>query len=224
MMWLWQDEKTLTKVKMAMLLYLCNIEVDCRTKEGFLCLEKTSGQTFLLDADYLPDMISHLDWMDTPENMTQRIEEVGGFRAVDFELRELTFGKYLECDNYYQAFLVGHDESSLKNMARILYRVPEDFDVSCLKEHILLGVMLWWMAAKKVLSLWFPDFLKPADGEGTISQESQTESMRAQIRMLTKGDVTKEEYILNSLSVWTAMAELNAQAREAEEIMRKYGK
>lgn len=207
-----------------MLMYFCDIEVNCRTKEGFLCLEKSSGQTFLLDGDYLPDMISLLDWMDAPENITQRIEKVGEFHAVDFELRELSFGKYLECDNYYQAFLFGHDEKSLKNMARILYRAPEGADVSCLKEHILLGVMLWWMAAKKVLALWFPDFLKPAEGEGTISQESQAESMHTQIRMLTKGDVTKEEYILNSLSVWTAMAELNAQAREAEEIMRKYGK
>ena len=207
-----------------MLLYFCDIEVNCRTKEGFLCLEKSSGQTFLLDGDYLPDMISHLDWMDAPENITQRIEKVGEFHAVDFELRELSFGKYLECDNYYQAFLLGQDENSLKNMAKILYSAPDGADVSCLKEHILLGVMLWWMAAKRVLSLWFPNFLKPAEGEGTISQESQTESMRTQIRMLTKGDVTKEEYILNSLSVWTAMAELNAQAREAEEIMRKSGK
>ena len=44
------------------------------------------------------------------------------------------------------------------------------------------------------------------------------------MRLLTKGDVTKEHDIRNNVDTWTAMAELDALAQEAEEIERKYGK
>jgi uncharacterized protein YbjQ (UPF0145 family) len=49
------------------------------------------------------------------------------------------------------------------------------------------------------------------------------DSMNAQIRALTKGDITKEQEILN-MDTWRALTELNAQAREYQEITAKYGK
>jgi hypothetical protein len=48
--------------------------------------------------------------------------------------------------------------------------------------------------------------------------------MRAQMRLLTKGDVTKEQYIRDEVDTWTALAELDASAKEADEIEKKYGK
>ena len=41
--------------------------------------------------------------------------------------------------------------------------------------------------------------------------------MDAQIRALTKGDITKEKEIL-SLDTWRALTELNAQAKEYKQI------
>ena len=49
------------------------------------------------------------------------------------------------------------------------------------------------------------------------------EVMLAQIRALTSGDVTKEHGVLN-VDTWTALAELNAKAREAKELERIYKK
>ncbi len=45
--------------------------------------------------------------------------------------------------------------------------------------------------------------------------------MDAQIRALTKGDITKEEHIL-SLPAHRALTELDALAREYDELNRKY--
>ena len=45
----------------------------------------------------------------------------------------------------------------------------------------------------------------------------------AQIRALTKGDIVKEELVLQQ-DCWRALTELDALAREAEEFERKYGK
>lgn len=45
--------------------------------------------------------------------------------------------------------------------------------------------------------------------------------MNAQIRALTKGDITKEKEVLH-LDTWRALTELDALAKEAEEFNRKY--
>lgn len=217
------DEDALAKAKVALILYFCNIEVDSATDCGFLCKEHTSGKTFILDKEYLPDMVSYLCWLDNPEEMTLRVERVGCYAAVDFELHSLMFGQYLSVDNFYQAYLSGGDEKNLLNMARILYRVPDNGEMEVFEGHILLGVMMWWMAVKKKLSMWFPNFLKPSEGSREVTRESIMEATRAQIRLLTGGDVTKEEYILTKVDTWTALAELDAKAQEAEEINKKYG-
>lgn len=47
--------------------------------------------------------------------------------------------------------------------------------------------------------------------------------MNAQIRALTKGDITKEKEIL-SLDTWRALTELDAQAKEYEEMKKMYNK
>ena len=70
----------------------------------------------------------------------------------------------------------------------------------------------------------FPDFFQPATANAenllgnspNIGKQLQ-ESMDAQIRALTKGDITKEKEIL-SLDTWRALTELNAQAKEYKQI------
>lgn len=70
----------------------------------------------------------------------------------------------------------------------------------------------------------FSDFFQPASANAenllgsspNIGKQLQ-ESMDAQIRALTKGDITKEKEIL-SLDTWRALTELNAQAKEYKQI------
>ena len=213
------------RAQTAALMHFCGIEVVNRTDKGWLCRIRKTGEAFLLDPDLLPSMCEQVEWICRTEEMTDRIEQVGRFKATDFTLRSLPFGEYLEAENHYQAFLIERTPEKLVPLARILYGVPEKVDAPELCEEYLLGTFFWYTAAKQVLGKWFPNFLKKTDvggQEGT--QRSQHESTLAQIRLLTKGDVTKQEYILQKTDTWTALAELDALAREAEEIKRKYGK
>lgn len=213
------------RVQTAAFLHFCNIEVVSHTDQGWLCRERRHGTTFLLDPELLPSIMQHVEWMTKTERMTVRIEQVEGHKAVDFELLELPFGKYLEAENNFQSYLQSKKESCLVELARILYLVPDGGDAPELREEILMGAFLWFNAVKQLLGQQFPNFLKPASGkQEDITQESLIESMRAQIRLLTKGDVTKQKYILEETDTWTALAELDALAKEAEEIKRKYGK
>lgn len=212
-------------VRSAALTYFCNIEVVSRSDKGWMCRERKTGRAFLLDPDLLPAMMEQVEWVTQPEKITVRIGRVGEYEAVDFELRDLMFGKYLMCENYYQAFLLTKEEGKLVKMARILYRIPDDEDSISLSAEILAGVFLWYSAAKQLLGEAFPHFFKPPEpGGGGVSMESQRDSVRAQIRLLTKGDVTKQDYIMNHTDTWAALGELDALAMEAEEIKQKYGK
>lgn len=213
------------RVQTAAFVHFADIEVVSHTDQGWLCRERRHGATFLLDPELLPSIMQHVEWMTETERMTVRIEQVEGHKAVDFELQELPFGKYLEAENNFQSYLQSKKESCLVELARILYLVPDGSDAPELREEILMGAFLWFNAVKQLLGQQFPNFLKPASGkQEDITQESLIESMRAQIRLLTKGDVTKQKYILEETDTWTALAELDALAKEAEEIKRKYGK
>jgi hypothetical protein len=54
----------------------------------------------------------------------------------------------------------------------------------------------------------------------SIAQQVK-DAMNAQIRALTKGDITKEKEVL-TMDCWRALTELDAIARETEELNRKY--
>jgi len=226
LLWLYNDRTDgIDRAKMAAFVHFCGFEVVRRTDQGWLCRQRKSGDAFLLDPELLPSLLESVEWIADTEQMNVRIEQVGGYKAVDFELQELPFGKYLEAENIFQSYLQSKQERSLSELARILYLVPDGSDGPAFAEEELLGVFLWFNAAKQLLGRMFPNFLKPA-GESVepVTQESLIEATRAQIRLLTKGDVTKQKYILEETDTWTAMAELDALAKEAEEIKRKYGK
>ncbi|MDE7136070.1 MAG: hypothetical protein K2N91_05515, partial [Muribaculaceae bacterium] len=70
----------------------------------------------------------------------------------------------------------------------------------------------------------FPNFFKKVGDESELEPPTYDELRRnidAQIRALTKGDVTKEKEIL-ALDALRALTELDAQAREYDEIRKKY--
>lgn len=212
------------RIKMATLLWFCGFKVYGRVDAGWLCRMRRDKRVFILAPSLLPDLLRSVDWVTRPEEMTVRIERMGRYHALDFELHDLTFGRYIEADNYYQSFLLTHDSNCLRELAIRLYDIPDDASVPLMREEELMGCFLWFAAAKNVLARWFPHFLKPASSEESLSQTMLADNARAQIRLLTKGDVTKQDYIMNNTDTWTALAELDAQAKEAEEIERRYGK
>jgi len=223
LLWLYNtDPDWKARVRTAAFLHFAHVRVERETELGWLCRDDT-GRSFILGKRMLPAVMAPLAWTQEPEKISVRLEQAGNYKAVDFALRELKFGDYLQVENFFQAFLQTSDENVLRNMARLLYQVPDKGGAEDLKEEILFGVFLWYNSAKQLLARTFSNFLKPANSEGsTVTAERLRESTLSQIRLLTKGDVTKQKYILEEIDTWTALAELDALAKEADEIQRKY--
>ena len=161
-----------------------------------------------------------LDFITDPPTTPQLLPELGGKQAKDAELHGVPFAHYLQIENYMQQYLRKKDATLLTPVLALLFEdnlQEEDID-----DTARYMVLHWYNGLKPFLAQNFPDLFRPAAGaEG--EEPDLREIMLAQIRALTGGDVTKEEQVLN-VDTWTALAELNAKAREAKEVNKMYNK
>lgn len=162
------------------------------------------------------------DYIFNGKGADNRLDFIGPYKAVDVELHEVAFSNYITADNFFQQFLQSDktNNAPLREMARCLYlkadgKEPDTIDCS---EPELMGVFLWFMFVKDNFSKHFPHLFKPASESG--EPYDTRAAMDAQIRALTGGDITKEKQIEKS-DVWRALTELDAKAREAEELNDK---
>lgn len=200
------------------------IEVLNEKKDGWLCqTQLDSGKTvrFFLQLWQVQDFCQAFDYIFDGKGADNRLDHIGLFQAADIELHEYPFQHYLIADNYFQQFLQSDQSSDapLREMMRYLYLdakgEPPDH-IECTPVEVM-GAFLWFMWVKQNFSTSFPHLFKPASADGDYDM---IEAMNAQIRALTGGDITKEGQIRDS-DVWRALTELDAKAREADELDKR---
>ncbi len=198
------------------LLKWCGLKIVCAYADGWLVAH--DGVEFKLTAGQIASAIKHLEWTKDLPEAPVRLDEVDGATAVAADLSSgFSFDNWLSCEALWQVYQLTSNEDMLRQMPEILYRKPDikpDADA-------LLGIFYWWAAVKSMVSDMFPNFFKPGDDGEAPSADSMRRNMDAQIRALTKGDITKEREIL-AMDAIRALTELDAQAREYDELNKKY--
>lgn len=207
------------EIKMFCLLKWGKIQVVGKLNNGAFLLKK--GKSFFeRNSLQLSELLSNLDWLTSLPSYPVRLSKIGRRRAVSADFSGVPFEKYIIADNLYQGYLVTRDEILLKSIAEELYG-----QVGNLKPEENLSIFFWVASLKDFFAKKFSDFFSPSsssDNDGNLlgSTSSVEEAMNAQIRALTKGDISKEKEIL-SLDTWRALTELNAQAKEYKELNAK---
>lgn len=170
----------------------------------------------------IADAAGQLAFLDVPPAMPVRPESIDGHRALPADFMGVPFQTFLCVENLYQGWLHTEDEGIILQMADLLY-CSEGIRLSKAEQ---VAVCFWVISLKKMLAARFCHFFRPvAEAEGNLLEAGYTsaeriqEVMDTQIRALTKGDVTKEAEVLQ-LDTWRALTELNAQAKEYEDIRR----
>ena len=168
----------------------------------------------------LAQILPHMAWLAAlppvpvrPVRLRRRLALTADFTAVPFEI-------FLAVENLYQGFLTTQRDELLDTLATLLY--------PGLKGELApwerIAVFYWAASLKDFFARRFSEFFQPVstDGGNLLGDASPDveAAMNAQIRALTKGDVTKEREIL-ALDTWRALTELNAQAREYRELNSK---
>ena len=148
---------------------------------------------------------------------------IGKFTALPSDLQSVPFEKFIYCDNLYQGYLHTKNDSLIDEMAKVLYN-------DCNSELLPLeriSIFYWFASLKQYFAKTFHHFFQQTDSTdgnslGSVKSigEQVTEAMNAQIRALTKGDITKEKEVL-AMDCWRALTELNAQAKEYQELRAK---
>lgn len=156
----------------------------------------------------------------------------GRARAADFTGE--TFADYLIMENLWSA-VIDHADADALGPEGWLADGAEDTvgpPVMALLSHLWPGyrarkrrpwhamsALLWMVGLHALYARRYPNLFRPT-AETPDELTDQRELMETQIRALTGGDLTKREAIL-SADTASALAELDARAREAEEINRR---
>lgn len=198
------------------------IKVLANQGRSHILVEK-DGKKGFLSAAQVTAAAEVLSFLDNIPQTPVRLDVIDGHEALPADFMGVPFEKYIVVDNLYQGYLHTKDEELLKQMAQVLYAAPNIQMTAAEK----ISVFYWMASLKLMLRVRFSHFFQPIntaqDGNMLgasmdISRQLQ-ESMDAQIRALTKGDVTKEAEVL-LLDTWRVLTELNAQAKEYEELRR----
>lgn len=182
-------------------------------------LFRKEGTDFQCPADVWAQSCLLMNWAKEIPESPVRLECVQKHCPIcDIQLQNLSLENYLALENYWQSFNAYTAPEALICMTEILYGCE---GISPSSEE-LMSVTVWWASVKKLLSFTFPNFLRPAaQGSEEFSSLELRRNTDAIIRALTKGDVTKRESVLK-IPLWEALAELDALAREYDEINKKY--
>lgn len=208
------------EMKTLCLLQWSGTKVIGRQESGSYLLKKGK---ILFDVTPLTiaELLVNLDWLGVTPTSPVRPSKMNRRQALAADFQGVPFETFIVCDNYFQGYLQTQQDYLLDEIGRIVY---QDAKLKFLPWQ-RIAIFYWMVALKDLFARQFHEFFQPAGSatDGNLlgsSTPSVQDAMNAQIRALTKGDVTKEAEVL-ALDTWRALTELNAQAREYKELNAK---
>ena len=216
-------DKPMAEIQTLCLCQWANVLVRCRLY-GSVYLVQHGKQQATLTLHQFVCAITALDFLKSFSPYPIRIRTFGKARAIAADFQGVPFSTFISTDNYYQGFLHTKNEALLNHLATLLYPKVKSRHLT---PPLLLNAFYWFSSLKQYLARLFPHFLQPMSSSSEdllgyappIGEVLRT-AMNAQIRALTGGDITKEEAVL-SMDTWRALTELDAKAKEVEDIKRQ---
>lgn len=189
---------------------------------------KKDKLTFELDSQHFLALAHALDFITSIPPYPVRLFEIAHRKAIHPLLRELSFARWLGIENLYCGFLTTKNPQLLNEILSLLYPA-EGLAGKLFKPFKNVKFIDWrhinalnWISSFKIwLTDRYPEIYPKPNPEiqnvPAITQKALLDNMNAQIRALTKGDITKKEAVL-AMDVHSALTELNAIALEARRL------
>ncbi|MCQ2345731.1 MAG: hypothetical protein MJZ82_03070 [Paludibacteraceae bacterium] len=211
------QDYTAEQLKTLCLCRWAGIEIVCPEGDGYSI--RHDFKVRHITALQIAEVLHHLDWLDSLPAFPVRLAAIGKHQAVSADLQGVSFEHYIVLDNLYQGYLHTRNTQLLEQMAAYLYNAPDE--AITLTEEERISIFYWFASVKQLFARKFKHFFVTADNSISTDLRRQIEDgINAQIRALTKGDITKEDTVLHS-DVYRALTELDALAREYEELKKQ---
>lgn len=216
------DNFTTDEIKTLCLLRWSGTKVIGRQESGSYLLKK-GKLLFEVTPLTIAELLPHLDWLGALPTAPVRLSKINRSPALPADFSEVPFETFIICDNLYQGYLQTQSDELLDQLGSTLYGKDITF-----KPYERISIFYWFASLKDSFANKYSDFFQPteaATGGNLLGAPSMNveEAMNAQIRALTKGDVTKESEVL-ALDTHRALTELNAQAREYKQLNAQLNK
>ena len=214
------EHYTLPQVKTRCLLRWAKLRV-MRQEAGVFIL-RHQKRDYPVSALQILEATDALAWLGDFPKYPVRLSRIGFHRPVRADFQDVSFGDFLTLDNLYQGYLQTKQANLLRQMAVILYQSKR----IRLSEVEATSIFYWFTSVKRYFANMFTSFFKQVStsdsgfGGGAPSFRELQDNMNTQIRALTGGDITKEEEVLR-MDCWRALTELNAKARDYDELHSK---
>ena len=213
------NEFATDEVKTLCLLQWSGTKVIGRQDSGAYLLKK-GKIPFEVTPLTLAELLPHLEWLGSIPTVPVRISKINRQHALPADFSEVPFETFIICDNLYQGYLQTQNDELLDQLGATLYGKSMTF-----KPYERINIFYWFASLKEWLGKKYSDFFQPMEAatDGNLLRAPSMnveDAMNAQIRALTKGDITKEAEVL-ALDTHRALTELNAQAREYKELNAK---
>lgn len=204
-------------LKALMFLRFAHIKVLRRDKYGWKV--QRFKEIYYITSEQVAVCTDVFAFVGSFEDMTIRLDHIGQFTAVPLHLDGVPFNDWLKMDIAYTSYLTAKDPKYLKRLARLLYRDADGKPADGIEseDYELLGCFIWMAHIKSYFYKLFPDFFRLAPEGSEPKDVDMRAATDAQLRLLTDGDVTKEEAV-RLVDTKRALTELNAKAKEAREL------
>ena len=206
---------TLTQIKIRCLLRWAGLKVV--RQEGASFIMRLGKQVFPISALQITEAITNMAWLGDFPSYPVQLSRIGFHRPVRADFQNVSFEDFLTLDNLYQGYLQTQKKELLLDMAVILYQSR----FIRLSNEEATSIFYWFTSLKRYFASLFTHFFGIAnDGEaGMMSYKQLRDNMNTQIRALTGGDITKEREVLQ-MDCWRALTELDAKAKDYEELQK----
>lgn len=212
-----RTEHTLPQVMALCLLKWAKVQIIHR--EGAVFIVKHKGKRYPVSALQVTEASHALKWLGDIPGFPVRLSRIGFHRPVRADFQDVSFEDFITLDNLYQGYLSTQRADLLHEMAKIMYQSKR----VRLNAEEEICIFYWFTAVKQMFARMFTHFLRPVSTDESMpklpSLQQLQESMNAQIRALTGGDITKEREVLK-MDCWRALTELEAKAKDYEDIKK----
>lgn len=196
---------------------ILKMEFIASEDNGLTAVILRKGEIFRIRAIQIAWAMQELKFLHDPDAALFRNQSVAAWmeKLGVPDITRMPFGKFLSIDTLFSnAVMSQRDVDTHKFAVALMGKVRRRN-----RNRDIAAAVLWFQACKAYLAAKFTHLFSNTDSSSNLlgSPTSISDSVNAQIRALTKGDVSAEERIL-AVPAIRALTELNELAREYAEM------
>lgn len=194
---------------------LGGVRIERKLSDNHYVISHNKNSGIVSTAEISNVIMHQFTWIVEISGGIGRLPKICGRKAIDATLNGCTFQTYLMLENAYQGYLKTKLPRYVKSMLEHLY--PGLNRKSKINPSEFYSVVYWWASLKVHFANAFPHLFRAVDATQAKAEDSNArQAMNIQIKILSGGDITKEEDVLAS-SCWRALTNLDDKAKEASE-------